>query len=63
MINKFKIIYVFLTIIITFVCGIYMFVYRMNNPLMTETQLMLYTLRKFWWLLIMILVMIGIKFK
>lgn len=63
MINKFKILFVFLTIIITFVCGFYMFVYRINHPLMTETELMLYTLRKFWWLLIMALVMIGIKFK
>ncbi len=63
MIDKLKILYIFLTIIIAFVCGIYMFVYRMNNPLMTETQLMLYALRKFWWLLIMALVMKGIKFK
>lgn len=63
MINKLKILYVFLTIIITFVCGLYMFLYRVNNPLMTETQLMLYTLRKFWWLIIMVLVMIGLKFK
>lgn len=44
--NKLKILYVFLTIIIAIICGIYMFVYRINNPLMTEPQLTLYTLKK-----------------
>ncbi len=62
-ITKFKILYVIVTIIISFICGIYFWIYRINHSWMTETQFTIYALKNYWWLYIMVLGLGVIKFK
>lgn len=52
-IDLFRVLFKFLTLIGIAVCGIHVFIYRMQNPHMTETQIMLFVLSKYWWLCIM----------
>ncbi len=52
-IDLFKVLLRFLTFIAIVICAIHIFIYRIQNPHMTETQIMLFVLSKYWWLCIM----------
>ena len=47
--NIFKIGIALAGIIICLICGILTFIYRLQNPHLTETELMIYAVSKYWW--------------
>ena len=51
-----KDLFVVITLIISLICSIQIFIYRMQNPHLTGTELMLYGLSKYWWCVIMIII-------
>lgn len=53
LISNLKGLFVILTVLMNLIFCMHMFVYRMQNPSLTGTELMIYAIIKFWWLGIM----------
>lgn len=50
-----KMLFVLVSIAITFVVAILIFIYRIKNPHLTETELFLYSVTKYWWAWLMLI--------
>lgn len=44
-----KIVLSFAGIFIFVICAIFVGIYRFKNPQLTETEIMIYSLKKYWW--------------
>lgn len=42
-----------LSVVLVLGISVYMFIYRIQNPTLTETQITIYSIKKFWWLYVM----------
>ena len=49
LIDSIKIILSLLGIIVCIITGILVFIYRLRNPHLTETELLIYSISKYWW--------------
>lgn len=49
LIDSIKIILSLLGIIVFLITGILLFIHRLRNPHLTETELLIYSISKYWW--------------
>ena len=53
-IQMLKNLFYIVTCVLTLICASCLIIYRLKNPHLTQTELGIYTLTKYWWLYIMI---------
>lgn len=51
-----KMLFVLASIGITFIVAILIFIYRIKNPHLTETELFIYSVTKYWWAWLMLII-------
>ncbi len=51
-----KNLFIVITMVISLICIILIFIYGIQNPYLTGTELMLYGLSKYWWCVIMVII-------
>ena len=58
-----KTLFVIVSILITSVAAISIFIYRFKNPQLTETEIMIYSTTKYWWSYLMLTISAFIVYK
>lgn len=56
LLEKVKVLFIVSSILIGIIVLIILFSYRIENPQLTETELMIYSFRKYWWAWLLILI-------
>ena len=55
-VGSIKILFMFISWIVGIVCCILLLIYRIKNPHLTETELMLYSLSHYWWVYLLVII-------
>ena len=58
-----KTLFVIVSILTTIVVAIAVFIYRFKNPQLTETEIMIYSITKYWWSYLMLAISNFIVYK
>lgn len=60
LLEKVKVLFIVFSILIGIIVSIILFSYRIENPQLTETELMIYSFTKYWWAWLLILISVFI---
>ena len=58
-----KVLFMFISLISGIVCCVLIFIYRINNPNLTETEIILYSFSHYWWFYLLFIISILINSK
>ena len=55
-IEMFKALFLIVSYIIGIICAFMIFIYKIKNPQFTQTEIMLYSLNNYWWIVLLCII-------